>query len=95
MRRARSSRVRQRSQGRPYRSPFSSNEQLALLRTSLELVEVGNGACGIPEGGVTRDVVHPLGPDIDRAAVAHALELFFSADQHCSSMNGGLDTLAL
>jgi hypothetical protein len=37
----------------------------------------------------------PLGADIDGAAVPHALELFFSADQHCGSMNGGLDTLAL
>jgi hypothetical protein len=44
---------------------------------------------------VTGDVVHPLGADIDGAAVAHALELFFSADQHCSSVHGRLDTLAL
>ena len=32
------------------------------------------------------DVVDPLGADIDGAAVAHALELFFSADQHCRSV---------
>jgi hypothetical protein len=74
---------------------FLEREQLALLRIGLELVEVGDGACGVPEGGVTGDVVHPLGADIDGAAVAHALELFFSADQHCSSVHGRLDTLAL
>ena len=34
------------------------------------------------EGGVAGDVLDPLRADIDGAAVAHALELFFSADQH-------------
>jgi hypothetical protein len=31
---------------------------------------------------VAGHVIHPLGADIDDAAIAHALELFFSADQH-------------
>ncbi len=66
-------------------------EQLALVRIGLELVEAGNGLRGILEGAVARDVVDPLGADIDGAAVAHALELFFSADQHRCSV--GLRTL--
>jgi diaminohydroxyphosphoribosylaminopyrimidine deaminase/5-amino-6-(5-phosphoribosylamino)uracil reductase len=37
-----------------------------------------------------RDVVDPLGADIDGAAVTHALKLFFSADQHCNSVKGDL-----
>jgi hypothetical protein len=34
------------------------------------------------KAGVASHVVDPLRADIDGAAVAHALELFFSADQH-------------
>jgi hypothetical protein len=52
------------------------------VRIGFEVVEIGNGSCGIPERRVAGHVVYPLRADIDDAAVAHALELFFSADQH-------------
>ena len=57
-------------------------EQFVPLRIGLELVEAGNGLRGVSERGVAGDVVDPLGADIDGAAVAHAFELFFPADQH-------------
>ena len=57
-------------------------EQFAPFGIGLELVEAGNGLRRVAERRVAGDVVHPLGADIDGAAVAHAFELFFSADQH-------------
>ena len=57
-------------------------EQFVPLRICFELVEAGNGLRRVSERGVAGDVFHPLGPDIDGAAVAHAFELFFPADQH-------------
>ena len=61
-------------------------EQVALVRVGLEVVEAGDGLRAVPERRMAGDVVDPLGADIDRAAVAHALELFFSVDQHCGSV---------
>ena len=61
-------------------------EQIALLRVGLELVEAGDGLRAVAERRMARHVVDALGADIDRAAVAHALELFFSVDQHCGSV---------
>jgi hypothetical protein len=52
------------------------------MRIGFDLVEIGNGPRSVPECGVVGHVVDPLRADIDGAAVAHALELFFSADQH-------------
>ena len=57
-------------------------EQLALLGIGFEIVEAGDGLCGVLERGMPGDVVNPFGPDIDDPSVAHAFELFFSADQH-------------
>ena len=55
IRRARSSRLRQRSQCRPYAlAVLLEGEQLALLRIGLEIVEAGDGlraVRGTPDGG--------------------------------------------
>lgn len=57
-------------------------EQLALLGIGFEIVETGDGLGGVLERGVAGNVVNRFGPDIDGPSVAHAFELFFSADQH-------------
>jgi hypothetical protein len=80
MRRTRSSRVRQRSHGSPALAVFLEREQIASVRIGFEVVEIGNGACGVPERGVASHVVDPFRAYIDGAAVAHAFELFLSAD---------------
>ena len=83
MRRARSSRVRQRSHCRPMRSPSSSNvNRSRLRRIGLEVVERRDGARAVAERRMAGDVVDPLGADIDDAAVAHAFELFAAGHQH-------------
>jgi hypothetical protein len=40
-------------------------EQLALLGIGVEIVETGDGLCGVLEREVAGDVVNPFGPDID------------------------------
>jgi hypothetical protein len=40
-------------------------EQLALLGIAFEIVETGDGLCGVLEREVAGDVVNPFGPDID------------------------------
>ena len=40
-------------------------KQLALLRIGLELVEAGNGPCGVAKGRMTGDVADPLRAEID------------------------------
>jgi hypothetical protein len=63
-------------------------EQVALSRVGLEVVQIGDGPGGVLECGMGGDIVDPLRADIDGAAVPHALKLFFSVDQHCSSVSG-------
>src|SRR5207253_1177842 len=60
-------------------------EHVALRRIGLRVVERRDGLRALAKRRMCRHVIDALGADIDDAAVAHALELALSGDQHAAT----------